>query len=149
TYRDLFVHPNGAVSLGRPLPAESRAQAAVSGELLRSLTAGPPIVAGLWNELLPAKAPKGAGVFVSESSDRVSVAFVEVPSIRPADEPNSFRITLYADGRVDLEYAAISSLWGVSGISPGRTAEHTSLVDFTTDPRGGTREAMLTWSRDL
>src|SRR5581483_6088646 len=149
SYDEIFIHPQGAVTLGRPLPSASRAQATSSGDLLRSLMAGPPLVAGLWNELFPSRAPANGGVFIEQRADRVSIAWVAVPSARPADEANTFRITLHPDGSVDLEYAAMASRWGIVGLAPGRDAERVDLVDFAAAPRAGARDALLAWYRDL
>ncbi|MFM7140315.1 MAG: hypothetical protein ACKO2K_00140, partial [Alphaproteobacteria bacterium] len=52
SHRRLFVHPDGAISLGEPFGSRQHARAAASGELLRSLSSGPPVVAALWNELV-------------------------------------------------------------------------------------------------
>ena len=148
-YSEVYVHPHGAVSLGEGLPSSSRAQVASSGELLRSLTAGPPVIAGLWNELLPGRVDEASGVFVDEGTDRVSIAWVDVPSVRPAGEPNTFRITLHRDGRIDLEYAVMAARWGVVGLAPGHSSDQVALVDIATAPSGNARQALLGWYRDL
>lgn len=145
---EAWVHPHGALSLGQPPGPVARADAAASGGLLRALLSGPPVVAALWNELQPSRAGDG-GVFVDEQPDRLSVSWVAVPSARPAGEPNSFRITLHRDGRIDLEYAAMSSTWGIVGVSPGAGAARTQPVDFARPVRGAAGAALLGWYRDL
>lgn len=145
---EIFVHPHGAVSLGRPLPPSSRAEASAPGGLVRALVAGPPVIAGLWNELLAARSGAGS-VFVDEQADRTSVSWIGVPSARPAGEPNDFRITLYRDGRVDLEYGVMSTTWGVVGLSPGHAAERTQAIDLARPVRGAAGAALLAWYHDL
>ncbi|MEY4948692.1 MAG: hypothetical protein RL698_903 [Pseudomonadota bacterium] len=147
--RQVFVHPHGAISFGSPLPESSRARAAASGELLRSLAAGPPVIAGLWNELLSDHPADGTGVWFEQTEDAASVAWVGVPSARPANEPNTFRITLRRDGRIDLEYAEMASTWGIVGVSPGRGATATEMVDLERPIRGAPGAALLGWYRDL
>jgi hypothetical protein len=149
SYREAFVHPHGAISFGEPLSPDTRARAASSGELLRSLTAGPAVVAALWNELLPSRASEVGGVFVDELADRISVAWVDVPSVRPAGEPNTFRITLHADGRIDLEYARMSSRWGIAGVAPRAGSGEVALVELAAGPSGTAHQALLAWYRDL
>lgn len=145
-HEEIFVHPHGALSLGRPLPPSSRAEASAPGGLVRALVAGPPVIAGLWNELVAAR---GGGVFVDEQADRTSVSWIGVPSARPAGEPNDFRITLHGDGRVDLEYGAMSTTWGVVGLSPGHAAERTQATDLARPVRGASGAALLSWYHDL
>ena len=148
-YTDLYVHPHGAVSFGAPLAEGTAARAADPADMLTGLLAGPPVVAGLWNELAPLRAQiPDAGVYVAELSDRVVVTWLDVPSVRPADEPNSFRIVLHRTGRVDLEYLGLATLWGVVGISPGRGRSGTDVVDLATGPEVGPGRALVSWYRD-
>ena len=149
SYSDLFVHPQGAVSLGGPVPLEDRPLAASSGELLRDLVAGPPVIAALWNELHPARATEAGGVFVDEQPDRVTVSWVEVPSARPADQPNSFAVSIYLDGVIEIDYGAVATGWGVVGVSPGQDRTRVRMVDFTAGKLLDAREASLAWYRDL
>jgi len=147
--RRVFVHPSGAISLDAPFSEGQRPRASSSGDLLRSLASGPPAVAALWNELLPGRSGEGAGVWVEDREDALAVAWVGVPSVRPAGEPNTFRIVLHRDGRIDLEYAEMATTWGLVGITPGRDASKTTLVDFAGPQRGHAGEALLAWYRDL
>ncbi len=149
SHGEIHVHPHGAVSLGEPLSPASRASAASSAELLRDLATGPPVIAALWNELLPGRAADGGGVFVEQGEDRVSVRWVRVPSARPADEPNSFAITLHEDGRVELEYGELATRWGIIGLSPGAVRERTEMVDLATAPQIGPSQAAFAWYHDL
>jgi len=145
----IFVHPGGAVSLGAPFGEGDRPRAASSGDLLRTIASGPPAVAALWNELQPGRVGDGAGVWVDEREDALAVSWVGVPSVRPAGDPNTFRIVLHRDGRIDLEYAEMATTWGIVGVTPGRAAATTTLVDFVRPRRGRTGEALLAWYRDL
>jgi hypothetical protein len=145
-YGEAFVHPAGTISFGEALPADSEPHAAASGDLLRSLTAGPPVVAALWNELLPNAA---GGVFAAELDDRVVIAWRDVPSTRPAAMPNSFRVGLFSDGRIEVSYDSMATAWGIAGLSPGRTRDRTAMVDLATAPTIGPRDAALAWYHDL
>lgn len=148
-HRRIFVHPGGAIFAGAPPSDQQRPRAAASGDLLRSLASGPPAVAALWNELRPSRAAEGAGVWVEDREDAVAVSWVGVPSVRPAGEPNTFRIVLHRDGRIDLEYAEMATSWGLVGVTPGREAVSTSVSDFSIQQRGRAGEALLAWYRDL
>ncbi|MFM7141066.1 MAG: hypothetical protein ACKO2K_04020, partial [Alphaproteobacteria bacterium] len=98
---------------------------------------------------VPQRAAAGTGVWVAEDSEGVSIAWVGVPSVRPVGEPNTFRILLRRDGRIDLEYAEMATTWGLVGITPGRGAESGTMVDFAVAQRGRGGEALLAWYRDL
>ena len=115
-YDEVFVHPQGALSFGEPLAASPRATA--SGELLSGVLAGPPVIAALWNELPASGTDPARGVFVDQTADATIVTWYQTPSVRPAGEPNTFRLTLSADGTIDLDYGAMATRWGIVGLSP-------------------------------
>ena len=147
-HREIFIHPDGVVTFSEALPAESVARAADSGDLLRALTTGPAFVAALWNELSPDQAPPGGGVYVAQWPDRVMVTWAQVPSVRPAGEPNNFRIVLHNDGRIDLEYGEMHTAWGVVGLSPANR-ERVIVADLATAPAIPASDAVTSWYRDL
>lgn len=146
-YEDLYVHPQGVVTFGAPLAAAARADA--SGQLLAGILGGPPAVAALWNELQPASKDLGRGVFVDQAGGATVVTWYQTPSVRPAGEPNTFRLTIAADGTIDLDYGALATRWGVVGISPGSARDGVRLADFSAAPKIAPGTATLAWYHDL
>ena len=147
TYDEIWVHPQGVVSFGAPLPASARADA--SGQMLAGVLGGPPVVAALWNELQPASNDPGRGVFVDQAGGAVVVTWYQTPSTRPAGEPNTFRLTIAADGTIDLDYGALATRWGIVGLSPGSERAGVRMADFAAAPRIAARTATLAWYHDL
>lgn len=146
-YDEIFVHGQGAVSFGEPLLGAPRA--AAGSELLPGLLAGPPVVAALWNELGVGGTDPTKGVFVDVRDDSVLVTWYRVSSVRPTGEANTFRITLWANGTIDVDYATIATRWGVVGVSPGVTRSRVRLADFAARPTVEPGTAVLAWYRDL
>lgn len=146
-YDEIYVHPQGVVTFGAPLSAEARADA--SGQLLAGVLGGPPAVAVLWNELQPSPNDLGRGVFVDQAAGATMVTWYQTPSIRPAGEPNTFRLTLAADGTIDLDYGSLSTRWGIVGLSPGSDRDGVRIADFATTPPIAARTATLAWYHDL
>lgn len=146
-YDEIFVHAQGAVSFGEPIAGAPRASA--SGELLSGLLGAPPAVAVLWNELVPDASETGRGVFLDQTADATIVTWYQAPSVRPAGAPNTFRLTLSADGVLDLDYGALSTRWGVVGLTPGGERDGVRLVDFASASRVAPRTATFAWYRDL
>jgi hypothetical protein len=145
-YGEVFVHAQGAVSFGEPLTASPRATK--SGALLPGLLGGPPTVAALWNDLqLPVTDPS-RGVFVDQNESSLTVTWYQVSSARPAGD-NTFRVTLSANGSIDLDYGVMATRWGVVGLSPGQERDEVRMVDFATAPAAAPRTATLAWYRDL
>lgn len=148
-YRDLFVHPHGAISFGAPLAEGAGAWATDAAEQLSGLLSGPPVLAVLWNELLPLEgAEVGGGLYVAELPDRVVVTWARVPSVRPARQPNTFRAVLHTSGRIELEYPRMATAWGIIGISPGTSRSGTDIVDLATEPDVLPGRALFSWYRD-
>jgi hypothetical protein len=149
-YRDLYVYPQGVVTLGEPLAAGVHASAASTGALAPDLLSGPAVVAPFWNELVPSRPIPGGGVFVAQWEGSTSVAWIGIPSVRPADAPNTFRIVFHPDGAIDLEYGPMSSGWGVVGLAPeasGRAG--IASVDFAREADVPPDAAALAIYRDL
>jgi len=147
-YEEIFVHAQGAVSFGEPIAASPRASA--SGDLLSGLLGGPPAVAVLWNELVTTDPTEpGRGVYVDQTDDATILTWYQTASVRPVGAPNTFRVTLSSDGVVDLDYGALSTRWGVVGLTPGGDRDGARLVDFASAPRVAPRSATFAWYRDL
>lgn len=146
-YGEIYVHPQGVVSFGAPLTATARADA--SGQLLSGVLSGPPAIAALWNELQPSSGDPGRGVFVDQTADAVMVTWYQTPSVRPAGQPNTFRLTIAADGTIDLDYGALATRWGVVGITPGIKRDGVKMTDFAIAPKVAAATATFAWYRDL
>jgi hypothetical protein len=147
SYAELYVHPQGVVSFGAPLAATARSDA--SGQLLSSVLAGPPAVAALWNELQPPSGDLSRGVFVDQADGAVMVTWYQVASTRPVGQQNTFRLTIGADGTIDLDYAALATRWGVIGLCPGSDRDGVRMIDFASAPSIAPRTATLAWYHDL
>ena len=147
SYQSIWVHPHGAIAFGENWEGGVAAQATAPGRLLSGLLAGPPVVAALWNELLPARA-NASGVFVHQERGRVSITWLDVPSVRPARAPNSFFIEMHPDGRVLLEYSNLATEWGLVGLSPGSSRQETRVEDLRGVEVIGADQAVVGWYRD-
>jgi hypothetical protein len=145
-YDEIHVHPQGAVSFGAPLAGAPRASA--SGQLVSGILGGPPAIAALWNELVTT-GDAGRGVFIDQTPGGVIVTWYLTSSVRPAGGTNTFRLTLSADGTIDLDYGAMTTRWGVVGLSPGNERDGVRMIDFASAPRVAPRTATLAWYRDL
>ena len=144
TYRSIWVHPHGAIAFGEDWQPGVAARVAAPGNLLGGLL---PVLAGLWNEFLPARA-NSSGVFVHQERGRVSLTWIDVPSARPAGEPNTFFIEIHSDGRVILEYSNLSTGWGLAGLSPGPDRQGTRVEDLRLLEAIGAEEAAIGWYSD-
>lgn len=147
-YGDIYVHAQGAISFGTPLPPSSAPSATNSGRLLRDLLVGPPVLAPFWNDLRLGVAGDGRGVYVDRGENEVIVTWYEVTSARPFGGQNTFRVVLSATGRIDIEYGSMASRWGIVGLSPGADRDGVKLTDFATTPAVPRRAAVFAWYRD-
>jgi uncharacterized protein (TIGR03437 family) len=101
---------------------------------LGRMTAGPPRIAPLFDDLNPAQT--AGGVRVLSSSTRVVVSWVAVPeyALSGAGAPQTFQVRLYPDGRIEFAYSGAAPSSAVIGIAPGHLQGSTSLVDYLDDP---------------
>ena len=107
-YDAVFINSNGSLSFG----ASSTDFSETSAEFL----AGPPRIAGLWDDLNPGA---GGTVVFTQSANLFNVQFTNVPEF-PAVGANTFRFTLHrASNQIDLVYGALSAPDGLVGISCG------------------------------
>jgi hypothetical protein len=123
-YRTVFVSSDGNVTFGT-------ADGATGSRDLARLVEGPPRIAPLLADLDPSH---GGSVAWSTAGDRFSVTWTAVPQFDQADR-NTFQVSLYADGRVEMAYGAeVSSAIdaGAVGIAPGGGATGFTPVDFRT-----------------
>lgn len=121
TFQAVQVNSDGNLTFGAP-DGESTARN------LGRLLFGPPRIAPLLADLDPSQA---GSVAWSAVADRFSVTWTEVPQFGKADR-NTFQVSLYADGRVEMAYAAVTAAIdeGVVGIAPGGSPTSFTPVDF-------------------
>lgn len=74
-----------------------------------------PRVSALYDDLNPSA---GGTISVKQLADRVAITFENVPEYL-ATGANSFQIELHFDGRITLNYLAVSALDGIAGVSAG------------------------------
>lgn len=122
TYRTVFVSSDGNVTFGT-------ADGATGSRDLARLVEGPPRIAPLLADLDPSAA---GSIAWSTAGDRFSVTWTAVPQFDESDR-NTFQLSLYADGRVEMAYGAEVSAaidQGAVGIAPGGGAVGFTPVDF-------------------
>jgi hypothetical protein len=124
TYTEAFVNSDGNVTFGAKDDAST-------GRNVGRLVNGPPRVAPLLADFNP---ETGGTVSVQDLRDHVTVTWRAVPQFEESDK-NTFQVSLWADGHVDLVYdqelsAIINE--GVTGIAPGGAQGGLVAVDFST-----------------
>jgi uncharacterized protein (TIGR03437 family) len=104
---------------------------------LGRMTAGPPRIAPLFDDLNPALT--AGGVRVLSEGSRVVVSWVAVPEYAATGggPAQTFQVRLYPDGGVEFAYAGARPTSAVVGIAPGGLRGSTSLTDFLNDASGG------------
>jgi signal transduction histidine kinase/class 3 adenylate cyclase len=123
----LYISDNGIVTFGSPFyhrATQFGQQAAIAPLLL---------------DLDP---EAGGGIFVAETADSVTITWHEIPA-RHGTETNTFQLTLYANGRIDLSYVAIATdhsygtdllhaPW-LAGLLPGRQGQQPANLRLNED----------------
>jgi hypothetical protein len=111
-YDEVIVNANGTVSFGAANPGFAESEA--------GFLAGPPQIAGAWDDLNPIA---GGRVFFTESPRHFTVTFEGVPERTgnfTGTGSNTFSITLKRlFSQIDVEYGALSMLDGLAGVSCG------------------------------
>ena len=145
-YDEIWVHPQGVVSFGAPLSASP--VPAQSGQLLAGVLGGPPAVAASGTASAGLERPRPRRVRRPGRRCRHG-HLVPTPSTRPAGEANTFRLTLAADGTLDLDYGALATPLGIVGLSPGAGAPASGSPASL--PRRRSRRALrrFAWYHDL
>lgn len=111
--------------------------ASSSERSLGRMTAGPPRIAALFRDLDPSVF--SGGVRVLSQPGRFVVSWVQVREYNDwgLGLQQTFQISLFPDGQIELAYATITSTSAVVGISPGGLKGSTSVVAFA---EGSTQE---------
>ena len=129
SYRQVFVNSDGNLTFGASDHASSERS-------LGRITAGPPRISPLFDDLDPSQTTGGVRVF--SDSSRLVVSWASVPEwvASGAGARQTFQVRLYADGRIEFSYSSAAPGEAVVGIAPGELKGTTSLVDFRNDASG-------------
>jgi uncharacterized protein (TIGR03437 family) len=98
---------------------------------LGRMTAGPPRIAPLFDDLDPTQSRNG--VYVLSEPGRFVVSWVAVPEYMDfgSGAIETFQVRLYPDGRIEFAYAGIpTATTAVVGIGPGNLQGSTSVVSY-------------------
>ena len=129
SYNQVFVNSDGNLTFGV-------AEYASTPRTLGRMTAGPPRICPLFDDLDPSKTAGGVRVFSDFTG--VVVSWVAVPeySQNGAGAPVTFQVRLFPDGRIQFAYDGVGSgiASAVVGIAPGNLQGAATLVDFRGDP---------------
>jgi hypothetical protein len=123
-WTSVWVNSNGNLSFGSGDVDFS--------ESVAELLSDQPRIAALWDDLSP---NAGGLVLVDGDASSLTVTFDGVPEFG-SSSPNTFSITLWSDGSVDLDYGLVSAIDGLVGVSQGSGAA---------DPGGSDLSTAATW----
>lgn len=123
SYRQVFVNSDGNLTF-------VSADAASLERSLGRLTAGPPRIAPLFEDLDPTQSRNG--IYVLADASRFVVSWVSVPEYSDFGfgTPETFQVRLYPDGRIEFAYAGVRTGAAVVGIAPGELRGSSSVVSF-------------------
>ena len=126
TYHELYINSDGNLTFTAP-------DTAATDRSLGRATAGPPRIAGLFDDLDPTASP--GGVRVLAQPDIFIVSWPQVPewSDTGYGARQNFQVRLYPDGRIDIAWSGVTASAAVVGIAPGHLAGSSSLVSFSND----------------
>ncbi len=126
SYRELYVNSDGNLTF-------TAADSASADRSLGRMTAGPPRISPLFDDLNPAET--AGGVRVLAEAGRVVITWLAVPEwvTFGTGARQTFQASLYPGGRIDFAYNGVAPSSAVVGIAPGRLKGSTSLVDYRND----------------
>ena len=128
-YTQIYVNSDGNLTF-------TASDFASTDRSLGRMTAGPPRISPLFDDLDPSQT--AGGVRILADATRVVVSWVGVPEWEAygIGPHQTFQVRLYPDGRVEFSYSGINAAGAVVGIAPGNLLGATTLVDFRNDPAG-------------
>ncbi len=148
-YQEVFVNSWGNLTLGGPeadsLGFFSEPQYM---ETVSVFLGGRPRIAAFWDDVTTFGGGTAAGVYLNKTlPDRVVVTWFGLLEWNSIPGANTFQVTLFSDGRIQMAYHTISSLDAIVGVSPGGLpldSPRARAVDFSASPTviGGTGEAI-------
>lgn len=112
-----------------------------SSNSLTTFRTGSPRIAPYWHDLdaRAASTAGASGIYLRRASDRVVITYNNIrdfPNNSTADNGlHTFQATLFSDGRILFAYQSVQlTTNGLVGISPGNSAQTTSLADLSAPP---------------
>lgn len=129
SYQAVYVNSDGNLTFGA-------GDSASTERSLGRMTAGPPRIAPLFNDLDPTRAM--SGVRLLSEAGRVVVSWPQVPEWTEfgTGTAQTFQVRLYPDGRIEFAYGDARPSGAVVGIAPGGALSSAALVSFAVDPSG-------------
>ena len=126
SYREVYVNSDGNLTF-------TASDTASSQRSLGRMTAGPPRISPLFDDLNPSQT--AGGVRVLSEATRVVVSWVKAPEYADFGRgtAQTFQARLYFDGRIEFSYSGVTPSSAVVGIAPGNLQPGTALVDYLTD----------------
>ena len=118
-WTSVFVNSNGNLTFGSGNTDFS--------ESVSEFLSDQPRIAPLWDDLSP---NNGGMVTIEYGSGSATVSFIGVPEF-PATGSNTFSVTMFADGSVDVQYDGMSALDGLVGVTEGGGAADPGETDFS------------------
>lgn len=126
TWNSVFVNSNGNLTFGAPDEGFLSWVEDV-GEFLN----GPPRIAPLWDDL----SPQVGGLVVARFEPAfVTISFAGVPQFLNSDD-NTFSVTLWDDGTVEIDYESVGSADNLVGVTEGGGTADPGSSDLSTSPR--------------
>lgn len=122
SYASVFVNSNGNLTFGSGDSDFSESVTELRSDQRR--------IAALWDDLSP---NNGGTVLVEQDAGSWTVIFDGVPEFISTGS-NSFAVTLYPDGTIDVAYGAISALDGIAGVTEGGGAADPGESDLSSSP---------------
>ncbi len=119
SYTSVFVNSNGNLTFGSGDTDFSESVA----EMLNDQ----PRIALLWDDLSP---NNGGQVIADLNAGSATVTFNNVPEFSNTGA-NTFSVTLFDDGRIEVVYGALSAVDGLAGVSPGGGAANPGASDLS------------------
>ena len=128
TYTRLYLNSDGNFTFDEP-------EASTSSRSLGRMTAGPPRIAGFFEDLDPSA---GGELRMTANATVFALSWVRVPEYSGSGlgPRNTFQMALFPDGRIRFAYETINSRSAVVGIAPGALAGGTALVTFSAMTEG-------------
>ena len=123
SYQRLFVNSDGSLTFGE-------GDQGITERSLGQLRGGAPRIAALLRDLDPTVSQRG--IFVSADAQRAVFTWLDVPEYSDTGRGplQTFQITLFADGRIEMNYPSLTTRDAVVGISPGNNLLPLQLVTF-------------------